>query len=274
MEGNSSKQILLSIIGIAVLVIAVIGVSFAFFSYTKEGSSNNVIETGQIYMNFEESNSISLTNQFPMTNNEALAGIPTGSGQNESASMTFTVEGYSSGSTAIPYHVYAIRGTDVSGKDRFPESEISVFLSQAQSNRSQPISKFGSSSEALNTVHVLNSAVANSSGWEIASGSIQAGTDSGSKQRDTYTLKMFVNDTVRISDTAETVTWEAADTDTSATKYCASARTMTEGATPTYVSGCKLDSTGHEMGATATGTTLKLFNNMYYSLKVKVVGNV
>ena len=37
MNGNSSKQVLLSVLGIAILVVAVVGVSFAFFSYTKTG---------------------------------------------------------------------------------------------------------------------------------------------------------------------------------------------------------------------------------------------
>ena len=48
-NSNSSKQILLSVIGVAILVVAVVGVSFAFFSYTKTGSQTNTIQTGQIY---------------------------------------------------------------------------------------------------------------------------------------------------------------------------------------------------------------------------------
>ena len=51
---NNSKQAVLSIVGIAVLVIAVVGVSFAFFTYSKEGTTNNVITTGSIAFEITE----------------------------------------------------------------------------------------------------------------------------------------------------------------------------------------------------------------------------
>ena len=58
MNNNSSKQILLSVIGVAILVIAVVGVSFAFFSYSKTGETNNVITTGSISFAYNENNNI------------------------------------------------------------------------------------------------------------------------------------------------------------------------------------------------------------------------
>lgn len=51
---NNSKQALLSIVGIAILVIAVVGVSFAFFTYSKEGGADNVITTGSIVFSYNE----------------------------------------------------------------------------------------------------------------------------------------------------------------------------------------------------------------------------
>ena len=35
MENNNSKQMILSILGVVILVVAVVGVSFAAFSYSK-----------------------------------------------------------------------------------------------------------------------------------------------------------------------------------------------------------------------------------------------
>ena len=52
MENNNSKQVLFAIIGIAVLVVAVVGVSFAFFTYSRTGKTNNVITTGKLVFNF------------------------------------------------------------------------------------------------------------------------------------------------------------------------------------------------------------------------------
>ena len=253
---HRSIQIIFAIISIAILVIAVVGVSFAFFSYSKTGTTNNVIETGQIYMYFNNSSTISLSDQFPMKNNEATSGL---TGENQS--MTFTVTGYSSGSSSISYTVYAIKPDGATTTGRFPNDQISVFLSQASSNKGQTIT-----SSILNTPTHVNDAVDNGTGWAIASGTIAAGTQNGSEQVDTYTLKMFVNDTVRISDTDTSVTWNGSSR---TTNYCASQRVMNNN---TYQSGCKIGSNGSILDNNVTGTTLPVYNTMYYSLKVKVVG--
>lgn len=72
MNGNSSKQVLLSVLGIAVLVVAVVGVSFAFFTYSKAGTKNNTLTTGSIFFNFTEGQAITLTNQFPISDSKVL----------------------------------------------------------------------------------------------------------------------------------------------------------------------------------------------------------
>ena len=71
-NSNSSKQVLLTVIGVAILVIAVVGVTFAFFNYTRTGTANT-IRTGRIYFNSVQPNNgeITLTNVFPMTSTEA-----------------------------------------------------------------------------------------------------------------------------------------------------------------------------------------------------------
>ena len=65
MNNNSSKQVLLSVIGVAILVVAVVGVSFAFFSYTRTGGAN-VVETGTIVFT-ASTTEMTLENQFPTT---------------------------------------------------------------------------------------------------------------------------------------------------------------------------------------------------------------
>ena len=67
-NSNSSKQVLLSVIGVAILVVAVVGVSFAFFNYTRTGTPNT-IRTGTIL--FESSQStIDVENVFPVASSE------------------------------------------------------------------------------------------------------------------------------------------------------------------------------------------------------------
>ncbi|MDO4368967.1 MAG: hypothetical protein Q4C29_00290 [bacterium] len=69
---NNKKTLVLSIIGILILVIAVVGVSFAMFSFSGTGTKENVITTGTVSLNFAnveggtETNVISVNNQYPV----------------------------------------------------------------------------------------------------------------------------------------------------------------------------------------------------------------
>lgn len=69
MNNNSNKQILLSVIGVAILVVAVVGVSFAFFTYLG-GEAPNTVKTGTILFDTTVSG-FSLEDQFPTTAAEA-----------------------------------------------------------------------------------------------------------------------------------------------------------------------------------------------------------
>lgn len=74
MEDNNKKTLILSIIGILVLVIAVVGVSFAMYSFSGTGTKENVITTGTVSMSFSEgSNKITLQNKYPMTDAKGIA---------------------------------------------------------------------------------------------------------------------------------------------------------------------------------------------------------
>ena len=66
---NNKKKIILSVL-VALLLLA-IGVTYAFFTY--ENGTKSDIVTGQIYMNYEETSTISLTGVFPETKAQALS---------------------------------------------------------------------------------------------------------------------------------------------------------------------------------------------------------
>ena len=68
MKDNNSKQVLLSVLGVAILVVAVVGVSFAAFSFSQTGNVENTITTGTISMTYTEpENGINLTNALPIS---------------------------------------------------------------------------------------------------------------------------------------------------------------------------------------------------------------
>lgn len=279
-EKNNSKQVLLSIIGIAVLVIAVVGVSFAFFSYSRTGTSNNVITTGQIYMAFEEANQINLTNQFPTLDEDAVIAS-TG----DTSSMNFTVTGYYSASTGgIDYTIYAIPGDAVGGRtNALKDSEVNVKLTPGTGTT--PTNNYAATAVAVGSL------TSEADGRKLATGHIAAGTTSEDPQVDSYTLIMYVNDTVRISDTDLNVKFTDAHTETMPVKYCASAlvtknKTVTvnqvETTIPVYDEGCKIyDNNGtltllqEDTDLTSFDRTklLTVYSTLYYSLKLKVVGN-
>ena len=62
---DSSRKILLTTIGIAILICIVSGVTFAFFNYTRIGSSN-VIKVGRISFVTRQTSTINLVNVFPI----------------------------------------------------------------------------------------------------------------------------------------------------------------------------------------------------------------
>ena len=63
-NSKQSKQVLLSVIGVAILVVAVVGVSFAFFNYTRSGQQNSV-GTGKIWFVSTQSGALEIENFFP-----------------------------------------------------------------------------------------------------------------------------------------------------------------------------------------------------------------
>lgn len=79
MENNNKKTLILSIVGILVLVIAVVGVSFAMYSFTGTGTKENVITAGQINLSFDDAhtNNFTVENKYPMSDAKGVASTDT-----------------------------------------------------------------------------------------------------------------------------------------------------------------------------------------------------
>ncbi len=67
MVNKNKKTFLLVVIGI-ILLIGTLGLTYAFFNYTRTGASNN-IRVGNINFSFGQTNTINLTNVFPIASN-------------------------------------------------------------------------------------------------------------------------------------------------------------------------------------------------------------
>ena len=118
-NNNSSKQILLSVLGVAILVVAVVGISFAAFSYSKTGEVSNTITTGTITMTYTEpTNGINLTDALPITDDagKALKG--------DGKTFDFTVGATIAGDTNINYVISAVKDA----ASDLPDSGVKVYL--------------------------------------------------------------------------------------------------------------------------------------------------
>ena len=126
MKENNSKQVLLSVLGVAILVVAVVGVSFAAFTYSKAGEKVNTITTGTITMSYsEDTNGINLKDALPMTDEQgkALAG--------ENNVFEFTVSANITGTTTINYAVTATKEPD----STLDDTSVKVYLTDITSGR-------------------------------------------------------------------------------------------------------------------------------------------
>ena len=69
-QKKRKKQLIISITAIVLLIVATVGVTYAFFNYTRTGSPNT-IATGRIYFNSSQNGTLQLTNVFPLTSTQA-----------------------------------------------------------------------------------------------------------------------------------------------------------------------------------------------------------
>ena len=196
MNGNSSKQVLLSVLGIAVLVIAVVGVSFAFFSYSRNGTTNNTLSTGSVIFQFTEGTAIKLSNQFPIPDSQGASLTSSVSGDNPT--LTFHAIGYDGSTKGITYTITAYEGTAVEGKTaRLNDSGIKLYLDAtgATGNLTNHYST------STGTAVGIDGSLA--SGVELGTGRITA-TSSATQQDDTYVLHMWISDSVVSINESET----------------------------------------------------------------------
>ena len=57
---NKKKQIIITLIAIISLIVITVGVTYAFFNYAKEGTTDNTIQTGSITFLYTEVSGVGL----------------------------------------------------------------------------------------------------------------------------------------------------------------------------------------------------------------------
>lgn len=189
-DDNNSKQVLLSVLGVAILVVAVVGVSFAAFSFSKTGNVTNTITTGTISMSYSEpDNGITLTNALPM-NDETGKALE---GTNNTFDFTVTATISGSGETTINYAITAVTTPATSLNDDY----VKVYLTDMDASDTEILEP--------TVVSSLGKTTSDASGAPNGQYILESGTFKSTTTKN-YRLRMWVADNFSVGQSSETYT--------------------------------------------------------------------
>lgn len=134
MEENNSKKVLLSVLGVAILVVAVVGVSFAAFSYANTPNNANQINVGTITMSYSEAEAgISITDAKPTADATAKEDKTPGH------YFEFTVTRKTDATVKVPYEISVIPGAAGDGETLMPTKNVKVYLTKVNGENETPV---------------------------------------------------------------------------------------------------------------------------------------
>ena len=121
---NKKKQIIITLIAIISLIVITVGVTYAFFNYAKEGTTDNTIKTGSITFLYTEvsgvGKGISLTDAYPIA--DSIGKVQVGEGK----VFDFKVTSNISMNSSIGYQVTARKKTG----STLANSSVKVYLTE------------------------------------------------------------------------------------------------------------------------------------------------
>ena len=179
---NKKKALILSIIGLIGLIVVTIGITYAVFTYTKLGTTDNTVTSGTLKFLYTENTGvktgIQLTNALPIsdTQGKALDG--------DNNVFDFSIEATNTGTEAIPYEV-TLRKKDTS---TLAEENVKVYLT----DRTEVTEKEELEPTNFNKLIQTNIDVGSEIEKTIYNGSVDGNTTNYKKD---FRLRMWVDDT-------------------------------------------------------------------------------
>lgn len=179
MKENSQKKMLLSVLGVAILVVAVIGISFAAYTATFGQGNANSVATGTIMVSYTEpTNAINITDALPLSdaNGKALTG--------EGKTFDFTVSTQASNALTVPYEVSLTKVNT----STLADSEVKVYLT-----------KGGSEVLAPTLVSALTDSTVRDDGSKVLYTTQDVFNGTGEAAKTTsYVLRMWIDEQVTV----------------------------------------------------------------------------
>ena len=181
-EKNYEKFILSGAL-ILLLIVSVVGITYAVFSYQREGEKNNVITTGSIIFTYTETtNGINLQNAMPISDE---VGKKLERSENNEGYFDFNVSCSLAGTARINYEVYA---TKLNVENPLSEEYVKMYLTDGTTD--QPILGYDND---VPTYYSLKDSTVASGSKTLYTGSF---TNSGVQS---FRLRMWLADTYEVT---------------------------------------------------------------------------
>ena len=173
---NKSKSMGLIIFFVIILILAVIGVSYAAIFYSRTGEKINRVTTGTITMSYSETtNGINLTNAYPMIDEIGMHL------NDENQYFDFTINASLGGNVIVNYVITATKESD----STLPDNAVKVYLTNVVS---------GSESQVLAPTKISSLQVTSSNDVGAPDGQLLLLNSSFNKtETRSYRLRMWVD---------------------------------------------------------------------------------
>ena len=185
---ENKKTLLFSILGVILLLVVVIGVSYAMYTFSAQGSKVNQITTGTISLSYQETSQVTLTNAYPST--DATGSAVTGH------DLVFTVTGSITGSTSVKYDLALANvtpGATLTAEHiKFNLKKGDIYLLGTSANTGVTVASRADKNGTLITTGYL----------------LDTDTLTSEKTGATYTLRAWVADTYNLKQGENTTTTE------------------------------------------------------------------
>ena len=176
---NNKKQLLLSIGLVLILVLMIVGISYAAFKFVGEGKKTNTITTGAITMEYTEStNKISMTGALPTTDATGKVRLTKGE------YFDFTIKSSIQGNANINWEIAAEDITPSSAK-KMAGKNIKLYLTKLNGDKEEEVM----APKVYNATTSANTKTGRPSGVM----SLATGTMSTSETTN-YRLRMYVDE--------------------------------------------------------------------------------
>ena len=176
---NNKKQLLLSIGLVLILVLMIVGISYAAFKFVGEGNKPNTITTGAITMKYTEStNTINMTGALPTTDATGKVRLTKGE------YFDFTIKSNIQGNTNINWEIAAEDITPSSAK-KMDGKNIKLYLTKLNGDKEEEVM----APKVYNATTSANTKTGRPSGVM----SLATGTMSTSETTN-YRLRMYVDE--------------------------------------------------------------------------------